>query len=262
MATPDPDAPTQRILTVIEMIAMRGPITLPELCAALPLISRAAVWRAVDTLRAQGWVRMRAGDNAYEMRREMADRLARGHHSMPEVEAIAPIRDRIGAMGPVHVELGGFVDTGVFKVLESTRKSHYRMPQDQPSLVDDDLAIAAQLTVPPPNLVLHLRAYLIKARNDERQIITSGEHGRAIAKLRDVGYLWLDDRSAISISLPEFRGFALRAELWRVTNSDLARFSAQMTAFLDERRAKFPISVQIDYGTNFNFSSSRKHENP
>lgn len=239
MPTSDPDAPTQRILAIAEMIAERGPITLVELSAALPF-SRAAIWRAVDTLRMQGWVRMRAGDNAFELRRELADRLARGHHSSPEVEAIAPIRDRIMEIGPVHVELGGFTDTGVFRVLESTRKSYYAGQLSVPSLVDDDLAIAAQLTIPPPSLVLHLRAFMVSARDDERRVITSGEHGRLIAKLRDIGHIWQEDHSGISLALPEFRGFALRAELWRVGKGDIARFRMLVEAFLAEQRGLFP----------------------
>jgi len=257
MPAPDPDAPTQRILAITELIAERGPITLVELTAALPF-SRAAIWRAVDTLRLQGWVRMRAGDNAFEMRRDLADRFARGHHSSPEVEAIAPIRDRIMGFGPLHIELGGFTDTGVFRVLESTRKSYYAGQFSVPSLVDDDLAIAAQLTIPPPSLVLHLRAFMVSARDDERRVITSGEHGRLIAKLRDVGYIWQEDYSGIAMALPEFRGFALRAELWRVGKGDIARFRAQMEAFLAQQRGYFPATtpLQGDYGVSPKVPSS------
>lgn len=238
MPKPDPDAPTQRILTITEMIADRGPITLVDLCAALPF-SRAAIWRALDTLRLQGWVRMRAGDNAFELRRDLADRLSKGHHSSPEVEAIAPIRDRILKFGPVHIELGGFCDTGVFRVLESTRKSYYTAALSTPSLVDDDLAIAAQLTIPSPHLVLHLRAFMVNAREEERRVITSGEHGRLVAKLRDVGHIWQPDYSGIALALPEFRGFALRAELWRTGPADIARFRTQIEQVLIERRAAF-----------------------
>ncbi len=263
MPTSDLDAPTQRILAIAELIAERGPITLVELCAALPF-SRAAIWRAVDTLRLQGWVRMRAGDNAFEMRGELADRLARGHRSNPEVEAIAPIRERIMGYGPVHVELGGFTGTGVFRVLESTRKSYYSGQFSVPSLVDDDLAIAAQLTIPPPSLVLHLRAFMVSARDDERRVITSGEHGRVIAKLRDVGHIWQEDHSGIAMALPEFRGFALRAELWRVGKGDIARFRTQMEAFLAEQQGLFPATTPLsgNYAVNSNVPSSIRNAYP
>jgi hypothetical protein len=239
MAEPDKDAPTQRILSVIEVISAQGPITLVGLCAALP-ISRAAIWRALDTLRAMGWVRMRAGDSAYELRHEVIARLHSGHTSLPEVDLIAPIFDQLAAIGPVHVDLGGFTAKGVFRVVESTRKTR-DAAQDVPlSLVDAPLAIAAQLTLAPDTLLIHLRAHMIDARDEDRRALTSGEHGRNIADLRDIGHLWAADRCSVALSLPAFPGFAAWVELRRHTRRDMADFISKIEAFIAQQRAAHP----------------------
>lgn len=238
MAQPDSDAPTQRILSVIEVISAQGPITLQGICAALP-ISRAAIWRALDTLRATGWVRMRAGDSAFELRHEVIDRLQKGHRSLPEVDLIAPLFDELAGLAPVHIDLGGFTAKGVFRILESSRKS-LDASAGPLSLVDDPLAIAAQLTLAPDSLLVHLRAHMVDARNEDRRILTSGEHGRRIAALREVGHIWADDRSQVSLSLAEFPGFALRVDSRRQGRADIAKFSKAIAGFMAQRRAAHP----------------------
>lgn len=227
-----PDAPTQRILIVAEMISQFGPITLPELTQRLGF-SRGAIWRAIDTLRARGWVRMRAGDSAYEMDFTKTRALAQGHASNPAVAPLLALFDELAALGPVHVDIGQFVDTGVFRVVESTRKAAYAAAPL--SLVDDDLAIAAQLPLSPQVLVGHLRSYIVDAPEDERRVVTSGAHGRAIAKLRDIGHVWMADRSAVAIALPEALGLSIRCELWRITKADIARMGAGVDAVLAAR---------------------------
>ncbi|MDZ7904774.1 MAG: HTH domain-containing protein [Cypionkella sp.] len=231
MSAPDPDAPTQRILAVIDVVSSMGPITLAQLTEALPF-SRAAIWRAVDTLRAAGWLRMRPGDNAFELRAAMLERLSNGHKSNPLIESVAPLFDQLACLGPFHLDLGGFVDTGVFRILQTTRKDT-RSVLDQPvSLVDDDLAKAAQLSVSPPQLVVHLRAFMVFATDEERRTITSGEHGRSISKQREKGHIWLDDHSAVAFALPDHPGVALRAELWRMTKLDISTFKSTLTTFM------------------------------
>jgi hypothetical protein len=223
MPKTDLDAPTQRILSVVEAISAQGPITLVELCAVLP-ISRAAIWRALDTLRAMGWVRMRAGDSAFELRSDLVARLGAGHVANPLVEQIAPIFETIAAIGFVHVDLGGFVKLGQFRLLESNRKQPQGGFQRALSLVEDDLAIAGQLSLTPPNLVMHLRSYLESAEVEPRRLITSGEHGRTIAKLREKGHFWRDEGRSVALALKDYPGFALRVAIWRQTRANMDRF--------------------------------------
>lgn len=222
------DAPTQRILIIAETIARFGPITLAQLTERLQF-SRGAIWRAVHTMRAQGWVRMRQGDSAFELRAGFADLIGQGHRSDPQVERIDPLIQRIADIGAVYVDLCQFTQTGRCLIVETTRKQR---PRAALSLCDDDLAIAAQLAMTPKDLVTHLRVYLETAGDEERRIITSGEHGRLLARLRDQGAIWMDDNSAVAFPVPGHIGFALRAELWRRTRSDIAAFVQTMTALI------------------------------
>jgi hypothetical protein len=229
-----PDAPTQRILIVAEAISQYGPITLPELTLRLGF-SRGAIWRAIDTLRARGWVRMRAGDSAFEIEFARAQSLANAHCSNPELGQFMSLFQRLARVEHAHVDLGQFVDKGVFRIVESTRKAAYSAPPL--SLVDDDLAITAQLSLSPQVLVGHLRAFIVNATEEERRVVTSGAHGRTIAKLREAGQIWMADQSAVCLTLAEAPGFAIRAELWRITKADIARLAATVEDIIAARGA-------------------------
>lgn len=222
------DAPTQRILIIAETIARYGPITLAQLTERLQF-SRGAIWRAVSTMRAQGWVRMRLGDNAYELRSGFLNLFSNAHHALPQMDLLEPLMVQAAKAGPVFVDLGHFTQAGMCKVIETTRKT---LPLGNLSLCDDDLAIAAQLQMTPKDLVTHLRTYITFATEDERRIITSGEHGRHLARLRDKGVVWLDDRTSVAFPIPGHIGFALRAELWRTTRADVDFFVSHLSALI------------------------------
>lgn len=222
------DAPTQRILIIAETIARYGPITLAQLTERVQF-SRGAIWRAVSTMRAQGWVRMRLGDNAYEMRSGFIGQISKAHHALPEMDMLEPLMAQAAKAGAVYVDLCHFPQQGQCKIIETTRK---QMPSGLLSLCDDDLAIAAQLLMTPKDLVTHLRSYITFASEEERRTITSGEHGRHLARLRDGGAVWLDDRTAVSFPIKGFIGFALRVELWRTTRADVQAFGSHMTLLM------------------------------
>lgn len=219
------DAPTQRILIIAETIARYGPITLAQLTERVQF-SRGAIWRAVSTMRAQGWVRMRLGDNAYELRSGFIDLLSQARPSLPEMDHFESLMLHAGKAGAVYVDLCQFYQSGLCKIIESTRK---QLPPGNLSLCDDDLAIAAQLQMTPKDLVTHLRSYITFASDEERRTITSGEHGRHLARLRDNGVVWLDDRTSVAFPIKGHIGFALRAELWRTTRADVEVFVSHMT---------------------------------
>lgn len=219
------DAPTQRILIIAETIARFGPITLAQLTERVQF-SRGAIWRAVSTMRAQGWVRMRLGDNAYELRSDFSSLFSKAHHALPEMDIFEPLMRQAAAAGAVYVDLCHFKQPGLCKIIETTRK---QIPINPLSLCDDDLAIAAQLQMTPTDLLTHLRSYITFANDEERRIITSGEHGRHLARLRDQGAVWLDDRTAVAFAIKGHSGFALRVELWRTTRADVDFFAQHIT---------------------------------
>ena len=230
------DAPTQRILIIAETIARYGPITLAQLTDRLQF-SRGAIWRAVSTMRNQGWVRMRLGDNAYEMRSSFANMFAQSHHALAEIDTIEPLMTEVAKAGAVYVDLCHFTQLGQCKVIETSRK---QLPTAPLSLCNDDLAVAAQLQMPPKDLVAHLRAYITLANDEERRLITSGEHGRHLARLRETPVVWLDDQSAVAFPVQGHVGFALRAELWRTTKAEIAAFAAHMNNVINAHRAAHP----------------------
>lgn len=222
------DAPTQRILIIAETIARYGPITLAQLTERVQF-SRGAIWRAVSTMRAQGWVRMRLGDNAYEMRSGFIGLMSGAHHALAEMDHLEPLMTQAAKAGAVYVDLCHFPQLGQCKIIETTRK---QMPNGLLSLCDDDLAIAAQLQMTPKDLVTHLRSFIIFASEEERRIITSGEHGRHLARLRDQGAVWLDDGTAVAFPIKGCVGFAMRVELWRTTRADVQAFGRHMTQLM------------------------------
>jgi len=217
------DKPALRLLEVAEAVARRGPSTLADLVADLGL-PRGAVWRALNMLRRKGWVRMRAGDSAFELCSPVVDLFANAPHQSDEVSEALPLFDMLVAWGPLHVDLGGFVGRGAFRVIESTRRDGYSA--GMLSLTDDDLALAALIGCPPDVVSRHLASFQDRATGDERQVIASGDHIRHLRRLRAAGAVWQEDGTTVSFPIAGLPGFALRAELWRVSRARIVALRA------------------------------------
>lgn len=210
------DGHADRLLDILEALSRHAPATLAALVERTGL-PRGAVWRALDVLRAKGWVRMRHGDRAFELRAPVAALFQQAKTTRPEVEAAMPLFERLAALPCVHVDLGLFTAPGDFRIVETTRKDGYdRRPL---SLTDDDIAIVAQVYLSPPVTVRHLKSFMERASNEERQVIASGEHARSLRRLRDTGQLSQDDGAAVALGLRGLPGLGLRIELWRVSKA-------------------------------------------
>jgi DNA-binding IclR family transcriptional regulator len=207
-----PERTTQRVLDVLDGVCRFGPITLSDLVSRLD-IPRGAVWRSLDALRQKGWVRMRHGDRAFELCPSVPGLFGQAQAARPEVEALMPIFTRLAESGPVHVDLGLFTARGAFRLVETTRKQGYS--GQSLSLTDDDIALAAQLHLPPTDLVRHLTTFVEQAGAEERQVISSGEHARTLRRLRPQGVVWQEDGSSAAFGRRGWPGVALRVELWR-----------------------------------------------
>lgn len=216
-----------RFVDIIEALARHAPVTLAGLVERTGL-PRGAVWRALDVLRARGWVRMRHGDKAYELRAPVAALFAQARTSRPEVEAAMPLFERLTAIPHVHVDLGMFTALGEFRIVETTRRDGYdRRPL---SLTDEDIAVVAQLHLSPPQLVRHLKAFMERATGEERQVISSGEHARSLKRLRDVGVVSHDDGTVVALSAGALPGVGLRVELWRVSRARIRDLQDRLAA--------------------------------
>lgn len=205
-----------RLLDILEAMARHAPITLADLVERTGL-PRGAVWRGLDVLRARGWVRMRHGDKAFELRAPVGALFGQAKTSRPEVEAAMPLFERLADIPHVHVDLGMFTGIGDFRIVETTRKDGY--DRRGLSLTDDDIAVVAQLHLSPPQIVRHLKSFMERATTEERQVIASGDHARSLKRLRETGSLSQDDGAVVALSTAQLPGMGLRVELWRVSKA-------------------------------------------
>ena len=227
IAAADEDRHAFRFVDIVEALARHAPVTLAGLVERTGL-PRGAVWRALDVLRARGWVRMRHGDRAYELRAPVAALFSQARTSRPEVEAAMPLFERLTGIPHVHVDLGLFTALGDFRIVETTRRDGYdRRPL---SLTDDDIAVVAQLHLSPPQLVRHLKAFMERATGEERQVIASGDHARSLKRLREVGTVSHDDGAVVALASADLPGIGLRVELWRVSKARIRDLSERLSA--------------------------------
>lgn len=190
------DGPTRRVLQVLRMVSFYGPITLSALCEKCAF-SRAAIWRALDVLRAEGWVRMRLGDNAYVMREDCANQLQQGSIDYPFALDISTFMAKLADQFDVHVALVGFDDSDTFKIFESTDRADYA--DHSFSLVEDPAAVAAQLTVEKTRLVKILRIFLATCAYDERYAIESGQHAATLRTYQQSRVVWGNSHNMVAI---------------------------------------------------------------
>lgn len=192
------DGPTKRILFVLELLYKNGPMTLAA-AAQHCSFSRAAVWRALDTLREMGWVRMRLGDNAFVLLSDKFYPNSNLHFGFPMAEKIVAVMQHLEKDQAAHVCLGAFIDGFGLRVLESTRRESYA--SGQPSLVNDGLAVAAQIFLGRKEIVVLLRDYMTRCPRSDRRMIEDGTHGKRLNEIRTRGYLLSDDSTEVVVPL-------------------------------------------------------------
>jgi DNA-binding MarR family transcriptional regulator len=215
----DAEGPTARVLLVMETILLNGPVTLGGLCDLLP-ISRAAIWRALNTLRARGWVRMRMGDNAFEASHHFGTLSQAAHKSYHGAEEANALLQRLSRLGPFHVEIGALTALGRFTILETSSTAGYGQPER--SLTDDRIAIAAQIGIGPTDQIRHLTQFMAICGDDERHQIQSGRHAQLLKKLKSKGIVW--DSDSVAFALPyrivDLPAAAIQIELKSVTQEN------------------------------------------
>ncbi|MCD1625757.1 MAG: helix-turn-helix domain-containing protein [Paracoccaceae bacterium] len=216
----DAEGPTARVLLVMESILLHGPVTLGGLCELLP-ISRAAIWRALNTLRSRGWVRMRMGDNAFEASHLFGTLAQSAHKSYHGAAEANTLLHRLARLGPFHIEIGALTALGCFTILESTSTTGYVQPDR--SLTDDRIAIAAQIGLSPTDQIRHLTQFLAVCGDDERHQIQSGRHAQLLKKLKAAGIVWDADKIAVALPLrvAGLPAAAIQIEVKSVTQENL-----------------------------------------
>ena len=165
------EKPTIRALQVFEALATSGGQTLNELTESLPDISRAGIWRALDHLREQKWIRMRKGDKAFVLTTHIDDLMA----NTPEIPLVLEELDARLPELPAEMEMmvGLFTAPGVFQFVESTHRKFDREPQN---LLNCRAALVALMTVSNANMLRHLERWMENgASPDQIQFVKSGK---------------------------------------------------------------------------------------
>lgn len=192
------DGPTLRVLIVLSTVSKHGPLTLAQITERAGF-SRAAVWRALDVLRMQGWVRMRSGDNAFEVTAVHKAAIKHGHASYENAEDVGSMIQALAERFQVHVSFGGFLEDERFGLLESTNKQDYI--DSDASLVNSTIILAAQLRLDVVKSIRYTRHYIEICSPSDRVFI---ERGYLAAKLRDfrtVGFILSKNYSELGFSL-------------------------------------------------------------
>jgi hypothetical protein len=175
------DKPTIRAFKVFETVALRGPVTLNDLTAQLPDISRAAIWRALDTLRQAGWARMRLGDGAWLATHAADDILGNAIIPPRAVEELAlrlP-KHRKGA----DITIGTFTAFGRFEIIEASDPA--RIGEVLP-LIGEPMAFSALAVSEEADMLRHLKRWMeTDADADERALITSGGLAEGLRAARE-----------------------------------------------------------------------------
>lgn len=212
-----------RLILVFHAVVVYGPVTLQQLTQKLP-VPRASIWRALDTLRDAGWIRMRLGDKAFEMSHDISQAWVNANATLPGVVQIVDLVRPFGEGGNINIEIGMFTDVGRFEIVETTRKTGYTAPPL--SLTDDMIAIAGQLALPPSLLQRHVRAFLEASSPEERCVVTSGEHNKLLRNLKHQAVIWNDDNDTACLPMPSaaHTGLAVQLELKTKTRRKTAAF--------------------------------------
>ena len=187
------DKPTIRALTVFASVATRGPITLARLTALHPEISRTAIWRALDNLRAAGWVRDRLGDGAWLATHAADDIL--GNATIPpravEELALRLPKQRMGT----GITIGTFTEFGRFEIIEATDPT--RIGEVLP-LIGEPMTFSALAVAEEADMLRHLKRWMdTYADAEERALITSGGLAAGLRAARQNPALRMDTGHAL-----------------------------------------------------------------
>lgn len=216
---------TERLLHLFEIVANEGPIGLADLTSASG-ISRSAAHRAVQVLEAQGWVRARLFDHSYEVSSKFDQLMAEGLIALEEVEMLAPFMKEVASRKNFASDVGLFVRTGQFEILESTDRSQEL--NSRCSLISSDTGMAAQLALSPINQVRHLNAFMGVATDEEQELVTSGTHRQRLNELQVKGMTAFPDKVILPFESANKVGGALvirskrRGRLYRMELRELA----------------------------------------
>ncbi len=211
--------PTRRMLGVLTAVAHQHGATVGYLAARTNL-PRGPLSRALENLKDSDLIQS-DGARSYRITPDLNHAATKARISPPVLTVMDPVVDAIVGAGPFHVDVGWFCHLGDVRLIDSTRRD--AALDSRLSLIDDDLAIAAQASLLPDALVLHLAAYLKSAPERENLIVATPHHRALVDDTRKKRAIWSEDGSVVSIPMPSHPGLALRIEVWRLSRPRLNR---------------------------------------
>lgn len=199
-------APTVRILRILDLLVLNGPMTLADLLEALPF-SRASVWRALDTLRSEGWVRLRQNDGAYVLTEARRMRLSAAIGGAPEAEVFLTHWADWPAVRDTHFELSVVTPGGALETIETSAPG-ISVPVTRRDLQDDAMLVAL-MAMPRVDLVRHLNAVIEIATEADRRFIQSGALSARLQDMRLSGRVPTENGFLLPFAPPGLRACAV-----------------------------------------------------
>lgn len=147
------NTPSARVLSIVELLCQRGPLTYKEISLALNL-SRAATWRLVATLRDAGWVCVRQGGSLIHLDPRLDEVFAKASFADIEFTDVAVALSEVADVHPVHIDLFAPNRFGHLVLQETTRRLTVSAPiTDTP---DDLLLLAMHAAMTRPQFDRHV----------------------------------------------------------------------------------------------------------
>lgn len=217
-----PSDHAERLLLVFELIAKLGPIGLEGLTCA-SLLPRVSVWRAANSLRAWGWVRMRRCDGCFEVTSHFNALADQMHVAEKEASIFDNIVKTESVFSKVHISLGVLTRFGSFEIIDSTRRK--RFSELKYSLVFDILPLAALSVCTSNEIAKHLLAYAKYGTKDEVHSISSGEALAEVLKIKKSGIAISQDKVSASVAHRFSSGLPGAIEIFQKSDSKRDRNS-------------------------------------
>jgi hypothetical protein len=209
--------PSLRMLLVLQTVAAHAQIQYGDLLGQTGL-TRGTLARALANLQDIHLIQT-VPPTGYSIVPHLVSVAGKANAAEAVLAPLEPLIDHIVALGPFHVDVGWFARTGDARLIESTRRD--AVPGSRLSLVDDDLAIAAQIRFRRDSLVRHLTAFLAQAPIEAIRQVASGHHQTVLNEARTKGAIWHTDGSAVSMPVGTVPGLAIRIEAWRISRRRL-----------------------------------------
>lgn len=206
--------PSGRLLQAVELLGRHGAMTYKELASAL-MMSKAATWRLVATLREARWVCIRQGGTRIQLDPRLDILFSTAAFADHEFSEIAEDLNEVAATASVHIDLFCPNRKGVLVLHDTTRRLTVSAPGIE--MPDDKLLMAMYAAMTPPQLERY--SAQVKASDDPEL----SAHLAVISSRRRIqqfpGQVWGADGRSLIVSVRGQMGTAAAIRIAQKTAS-------------------------------------------